>query len=153
MFPKVSIKNRMSHFLRGSESTTYKVFKYYFKQYKKITAIFSDVPKLDKLIVERAFSLLESLDVVIGHDGTGGYYLVGMSKLYDLFTPIPGKRCPYLKLTKELIKRKKLKFQIMDCLSDIDNLEDIKSTEWSKNDKDWGKTIKLFEKIIKNFKK
>lgn len=53
--------------------------------YKKVVIIGSDCIELTQKIVEKAFDALTTYDVVIGPANDGGYYLLGMKKLYPPF--------------------------------------------------------------------
>jgi rSAM/selenodomain-associated transferase 1 len=50
--------------------------------YQKVIIIGSDMYDLNKTDLENAYSCLEKNDVVIGPASDGGYYLLGMKKLY-----------------------------------------------------------------------
>jgi rSAM/selenodomain-associated transferase 1 len=52
--------------------------------YEKVIIIGSDMYDLNKADLENAYSCLENDDVVIGPAIDGGYYLLGMKKLYPL---------------------------------------------------------------------
>ena len=54
--------------------------------YKNVVIIGSDCIQLSAKIIEEAFELFRSNDVVIGPAKDGGYYLLGMNTLYkELF--------------------------------------------------------------------
>ncbi len=51
--------------------------RFFFHRTQKIVAIGVDDPRLPRAIVERGFSLLDSVDWVVGPATDGGYYLIG----------------------------------------------------------------------------
>lgn len=51
--------------------------------YDKVVLIGSDVPHLSELDLILAFDKLESSDICLGPTFDGGYYLIGMKKIYD----------------------------------------------------------------------
>ncbi len=55
------------------------------KGYKKVLIIGSDCFQLETDTIKEALHLLEQKDVVIGPANDGGYYLLGMKKLYHEF--------------------------------------------------------------------
>ena len=57
-------------------------------QYPRVVALDSDSPHLPGSILQSAFELLETSDVVVGPTEDGGYYLVGASAMHPrLFDP------------------------------------------------------------------
>ncbi len=58
------------------------------KEYDRLIVIGSDCLELNTSIVNKAFELLESNDVVVGPAKDGGYYLLGMKKVHQAFLKI-----------------------------------------------------------------
>jgi rSAM/selenodomain-associated transferase 1 len=97
------------------------------KGYSKVVIIGSDCIELTQKIVEKAFDALATNDVVIGPANDGGYYLLGMKKLYPPF--FIGKQwstADVYEATIKDLKRTSLKYFELPVLIDIDTEEDWK---------------------------
>jgi hypothetical protein len=65
-------------------------FEHFVPQFRRVIALDSDSPHLPRAILESAFDLVETNDVVVGPTEDGGYYLVGASATHPhLFDPAP----------------------------------------------------------------
>ncbi len=81
----------------------------------------SDVPGLCRGIVEEAFRLLESRDVVLGPARDGGYYLVGVKAPQPfLFTQVPWGGRTVLEKTLEKARERGLSVGLLEVLADLD---------------------------------
>lgn len=57
------------------------------KGYEKVVLIGSDIPAIGPSDIYEAFSLLDNHDICLGPTHDGGYYLIGMKRMYrDIFT-------------------------------------------------------------------
>ncbi|MFN8349039.1 MAG: TIGR04282 family arsenosugar biosynthesis glycosyltransferase [Spirosomataceae bacterium] len=81
--------------------------------------------------LEEAFAALEEQDIVIGPADDGGYYLLGMGRLYRfLFENKPWSRPDLLEKTLADLKQResdpksRLRYHLLETLSDIDTWED-----------------------------
>lgn len=92
--------------------------------YEKILLIGSDLPDISVQIIQQGFLELNDADIVFGPAEDGGYYLVGMKKLYPtIFQNKPWSTEELLSLTlKELTD---YKFQLLPFLNDIDEYKDL----------------------------
>jgi uncharacterized protein len=73
---------------RGLAAGLVSVFERFVPGYRRVVALDSDSPHLPGSILEAAFDLLTSSDVVVGPTEDGGYYLVGASAMHPrLFDP------------------------------------------------------------------
>lgn len=96
--------------------------------YKKVCIIGSDCYELTTEIIEQAFVELEQHDVVIGPSTDGGYYLLGMKKLYpDLFRNKNWSTARVLEQTIESIKKEGLSCYILPELTDVDEEKDLET--------------------------
>ena len=87
----------------------------------------TDIPDISSVIIKRALKALENSDVVIGPSNDGGYYLLGMKKLYkDLFIGIEWSRNSVLRNTIEKLNNLNLSYSMLPELIDIDTEEDLK---------------------------
>jgi len=88
----------------------------------------TDIPNLGRGHLEEAFDALHGSDVVIGPSTDGGYWLMGLKRPVDVFGGIPWGTEKVLEGTLELAKRLGLRTRILNPLTDIDTLDDLR--EW-----------------------
>lgn len=103
-------------------------FDYLFNlNYEEIVLIGSDIPELSKSDIKDAFSILEKKDVVLGPTLDGGYYLIGMKKLYkDLFLKeVKWGGKTVLERNFIILKESGLSFDLTSKRRDIDDKEDF----------------------------
>ncbi len=81
----------------------------------------------------------------------GGYYLLGMNKAFDLFTNLPESRCQYYNLTINLLRDRRINFDLLKPLQDIDRVEDIKMINWDDMRKMWVSTYECVSKLKLDF--
>ena len=73
---------------RGLAAGLISVFERFVPGYRRVVALDSDSPHLPGTILQAAFELLKSSDLVVGPTEDGGYYLVGASAMHPgLFDP------------------------------------------------------------------
>ncbi len=95
----------------------------------RVVIIGSDCPSLNEKILENAFERLEENDLVIGPSEDGGYYLLGMNRLFEtFFKDIKWSTESVLESTLQKAKTEGLKVYQLPILNDIDNLEDLKKS-------------------------
>jgi rSAM/selenodomain-associated transferase 1 len=93
--------------------------------HRKAVIIGSDCPGLTTLIINDAFAVLETNDIVLGPANDGGYYLLGCKKVYPaLFEGIAWSTPYVLGQTIEKIENENLSYRLLDHLTDIDTLQD-----------------------------
>lgn len=51
------------------------------ENYQKVVLMMPDCPKMSDTLIEKAFKVLDSHDLVLGPTMDGGYYIIGMKKL------------------------------------------------------------------------
>lgn len=113
-----------------------KAFKTAFKEHDKAVIIGSDCLELTSDIIEDAFDKLNKFEVVIGPAKDGGYYLLGLKKIYpELFFNKNWGTSSVLADTLEDIINLGISYHLLPVLSDIDDYEDFKNS-------------RLFEKIM-----
>lgn len=99
------------------------------KKFKKVVIIGSDCYELKPKHIEEAFEQLDHHDVVIGPATDGGYYLIGMNKLYpQLFH---GKKYSNENVLSDVlteIGEMNADFHLLPELSDIDTFQDLKDS-------------------------
>lgn len=96
--------------------------------FDKTVIIGTDCADLTKEIIEEAFLKLETHDVVIGPAMDGGYYLIGTKNpLLYLFQNIDWSTEKVLSQTLDAIKANDHTVCLLEELSDIDNVNDLRS--------------------------
>jgi rSAM/selenodomain-associated transferase 1 len=89
---------------------------------QKVVVVGSDCVDIDRNLVCEALSRLDRSDLVVGPAADGGYYLLGMKKLYDLFTGIPWSTDQVLPETLKKTARLNLTITLLPTLVDIDEI-------------------------------
>lgn len=136
--------------LRGPNSVLLAVFTRHLQHYQKVIAVCADTPMVGKELVEGAFRDLNSYGVVLGHDLGPGYYLIGMNKLYDLFSPLKegkDRRRPYYRETLALVEGLSLSHKLVESRLDVDIIDDLSQVKWSASDGNWARTIRLLHEF------
>jgi rSAM/selenodomain-associated transferase 1 len=93
--------------------------------YQRTIVIGSDSPQISLKTVELAQKALDMVDVVLGPADDGGYYLIAMSRPYDMFRDIPMSTSVVAQKTIELAQSQGLKVHILENLFDIDEWPDL----------------------------
>lgn len=94
--------------------------------YHSVIIIGSDCHDLTTDILQMAFDELDRSDVVIGPARDGGYYLLGMKKLYEaLFLSKTWSSTKLMAETLETINDLNLSVALLEELNDIDTEEDL----------------------------
>jgi rSAM/selenodomain-associated transferase 1 len=102
-------------------------FKELFEQgFTRIVIIGSDCLQLQAENLQEAVTLLESNTAVIGPASDGGYYLLGLTKLYpDLFVNKPWSTDQVLTKTIDDFNNQGISYALLEELSDIDDITDL----------------------------
>lgn len=96
------------------------------KGYNKVVIIGSDCPSLTSGLIERSFNELNQNDVVMGPAEDGGYYLLGMKKLWNSF--FLNKTWSTTTVFEETVRdfrEMQLKYSLLPVLNDVDEEKDI----------------------------
>lgn len=97
----------------------------FLSKYEHVVIIGSDILDLKQKHIESAFRALESNDVVLGPSEDGGYYLLGMKKLYPVI--FHNKKWGTETVRCETLNElKSQKVILLELLNDIDVYNDIK---------------------------
>jgi len=97
---------------------------------KKAVVIASDVPNITAVIIDEAMRILDRHDLVIGPSHDGGYYLIGMNRLYrHLFRGMAWSTQQVLRQTVGIAEPLGLRLRFVPALADIDNETDLH--EWA----------------------
>ena len=93
---------------------------------QRVVVIGIDCPDLDRTILSDAFNVLSDRDLVLGSAQDGGYYLIGLNRLFpQLFQSIAWGSDRVLHQTSEIARELKLHFGYLPTLADVDRPEDL----------------------------
>ena len=96
--------------------------------YEKIVIIGTDCFELEEKHILKAFEELKKVDVVIGPAKDGGYYLLGMKKMYEsIFENVDWSTDRVLKQTLSICGKLNLSVFLLPELNDIDDEEDLRN--------------------------
>lgn len=110
--------------------------------YERIVLIGSDLPDINETHINNGLKALKEYDSVFGPAVDGGYYLLGLKKLYhSVFDDKPWSQPNLLEETLQELKTKAITFSILETLNDIDTFEDLIASNFYKSN------IELQEKI------
>ncbi len=103
--------------------------------YKRIVLIGSDLPDIDSKHIEKGLENLKHNKVVFGPAIDGGYYLVGMTKMYhSIFDDKPWSESHLLEATLKELDHENISYALLETLNDIDTFEDLVASEFYKSD-------------------
>ncbi|MCY4647560.1 MAG: TIGR04282 family arsenosugar biosynthesis glycosyltransferase [Gammaproteobacteria bacterium] len=101
-------------------------FRTEFKRARRVCAIGTDAPAVDRPVVERAFAQLSTNDLVLGPALDGGYYLIGTAGYRpELFREVPWSTEEVMTVTLARARALKLRTAALEPLPDIDTVEDL----------------------------
>lgn len=92
---------------------------------RRVVLVGTDIPGITVDILNSAFDQLHQKDLVLGPSTDGGYWLVGMSRLEDIFSGIAWSQPDVRHRTLALASRKGMTFALLDPLSDLDTPDDL----------------------------
>lgn len=102
--------------------------RFFFHRTLKIIAIGVDDPRLNRVMIDHAFSLLESCEWVIGPATDGGYYLIGCRAAAfnsAMFTDIPWGSDAVLSTTLSRLRESASTVAMLPLRYDIDVIDDL----------------------------
>ncbi len=95
---------------------------------KRVVVIGADCPDVTAQDIEMAWTSLMQVDVVIGPAADGGYWLLGLARLYSvLFQNIPWSTNQVLRETLARAQEASLRVQVLSQYSDVDTEGDWKN--------------------------
>jgi uncharacterized protein len=97
---------------------------------RRVVLVGTDIADLGPGHLEEAFDALNRSDMVIGPSTDGGYWLVGLKRPVDVFGNIHWGTEGVLRETLEQVKQLGLKIHLLEPLTDIDTMEDLRA--WRK---------------------
>jgi len=104
-----------------------RIFENLFREgYKRVVVIGADVPHIPVEAVDEAFASLNAVDVVFRPSFDGGYHLVGLKSVWDLFSGIAMSTDRVFRDTIERASSMGLSSRCLAPSFDIDTVEDVK---------------------------
>lgn len=109
------------------------------KGFERIILMGTDIPEIDKALINDAVNALDGNDAVIGPCEDGGYYLIGMnSKVFSdsIFKGIEWSGPEVLSETTLVFQQRNIQYQMLKTLNDIDTIQDfeaLKQKAWENN--------------------
>lgn len=95
---------------------------------RSVIAIGSDIPDLRAEDLRDAFELLKKHDAVIGPADDGGYWLIGLSRLFpEIFRGISWSTSHVAAETIDVLENHQRTYARLRSLKDIDEVEDLES--------------------------
>lgn len=95
-------------------------------RYEKVILIGSDLANLSLDILNLAFEILDTKDVVISPSSDGGYSLIGLKKpCFNVFELDEFSNSSVFDKTLKILKEENLSFDLVDEILDIDTIDDI----------------------------
>jgi uncharacterized protein len=94
------------------------------KDYKKVILIGSDLPTISEEDVQAALKVLDEKEIVIGPAADGGYYLIGLKRMLDVFGLEKWSHAKVLEDTLKIINQKGYSYGLLEEKRDIDTLDD-----------------------------
>jgi rSAM/selenodomain-associated transferase 1 len=91
----------------------------------RVVMIGGDVPHLPPESVRAAFRALDDCDVTLVPSADGGYCLVGLRSLVDIFTPIEMSTPQVFEQTRALLRSRGLRLHVLEASFDIDEPADL----------------------------
>jgi hypothetical protein len=92
---------------------------------RRVVLVGTDIPRLGPAHLEAAFDRLGRHDLVIGPSEDGGYWLIGMSRLENIFEGIAWSTATVLETTLNRARSRGMTPRLLDPLSDLDNTDDL----------------------------
>jgi uncharacterized protein len=117
--------------LRGPSSALLGLFGSLLGRYRRAVVLCADTPFATCGRVRHALSQLGAADLVVGPGVTGGYYLIGMQRLIDVFSDHRAGRYPYLGQTLVRAESLGVRYRVVGPEWDVDTVEDVRCAPWS----------------------
>ncbi len=118
-----------------AERFTNAVQSIYDKGFSTVISVGNDTPHLTTKKILTAANQLETDDVVLGPAMDGGFYLMGLKKSHfhkDTFLNLPWQTSQLSKRFFSVLNSQNLQFSLLEVLSDLDTVSDIKLIVQSK---------------------
>jgi uncharacterized protein len=95
---------------------------------RAVVLVGSDLPDLDARIVEDAFAILarEPSTLVLGPAADGGYYLIGSTRVPDVFSGIEWGSARVCAQTQASAERAGVAVTLLEVIADVDTVADLR---------------------------
>lgn len=93
---------------------------------QRVVLFGTDVPGLSASVLDQGVDRLEDADIVLGPSTDGGYWLIGLKRPRDLFRGILWGSGDVLARTLARVEELGLSKALLDPLTDVDTMEDVK---------------------------
>ena len=94
--------------------------------FRRVVIIGSDLPDLSRIVLRRAFDLLDTHPAVLGPARDGGYYLLGMREMVSgIFDDVPWSTTQVLAVTLERLRAAGVSAAMLETLGDVDEAADL----------------------------
>jgi len=106
----------------------WKAFQLLFENgYEKIAIIGSDFPHISEETIIQAFNNLNECDCILGPAIDGGYYLIGLNKIYEsVFKGIDWSTDKVYQQTLDIAEQNNIKIKNLEKQYDVDTVKEIK---------------------------
>lgn len=113
--------------------------------YESIVLIGSDLPEISATIIINGFNELQKNEIIFGPAQDGGYYLIGMNKMFSkVFENKPWSQPNLLEVTLTELKEENSNFSLLETLNDIDTYEDLITSDFYKNNTELQQKMKQY---------
>ena len=122
--------------------------------FSKAVIIGSDMPDLKMSVLSKAFSALDSDDVVIGPAVDGGYYLMGFKQacfLPEVFEGIPWGTDSVFRDTLKILRKRRCSVNMLTELRDVDTIDDLRALYYRNRNRAFAdsRTMKYISNTLK----
>jgi glycosyltransferase A (GT-A) superfamily protein (DUF2064 family) len=92
---------------------------------RRVVMIGADVPHIADAAVSEAFAALDHHDAALVPTRDGGYALIGLSAMHDLFSGVPMGTATVFAQTEKRLSSLGLRSQVLGSTFDVDELDDV----------------------------
>jgi len=93
--------------------------------YSRVVMIGTDAPEVGKRTVRRAFALLKDQPAVFQPTFDGGYALIGLTQMLDVFSGIAWSSAQVMAQTRQRLRQARVKFAELPVTFDVDTAVDL----------------------------
>jgi len=117
--------HKMAQFGKDLGERMLSAFQFTLNSHERVVLIGSDCPMIKKVHLKLAYDALAKNEVVLGPAKDGGYYLIGMTKVYAaLFEDIDWSTANVLDQTIAKLEKSKISYKLLEVLEDVDTIKE-----------------------------
>lgn len=109
--------------------------------YDHVVMIGADIPHVADETIAEALQLLRRSAVVLGPSDDGGYYLVAMNALHDIFDSVPMGTAEVFAETVRRVEARQLTLSVLPRSFDIDEVGDLRRLRDLMRTQDWAQKL------------